>query len=88
MSVAKKENIIVATYFAFTLLMTNPPVVNWISKYAESNPLVMGWPTVWVWLQFWYMAMIGGLIYFGLKFKSWNVDYIEESFEQHIEGGK
>ena len=31
--------------------------------------------------------MIGGLIWFGLKFKSWNVEYIEESVEGHLDGG-
>jgi hypothetical protein len=88
MSVAKRENIIVAAYFIFTLIMTNPPVVNWVSNYAETTPLIFGWPTLWVWLQFWYLAMIGGLIWFGMRFKSWNVDYIEESVEQQIGGGE
>jgi len=79
--------LIVAVFFIITLLMTNPPVVNWVSAYAEENPLLFGWPTLWVWLQVWYLLMIGGLIWFGLKFKSWNVEYIEESVEGHLDGG-
>ena len=35
---------IVAVFFIITLLMTNPPVVNWVSAYAEENPLLFGWP--------------------------------------------
>jgi len=82
MPVARKESIIVAAFFVFTLVMTNPPVVSWVSKYAQSAPLMFGWPTLWVWLQFWYLVMIGGLVLFGLKLKSWNVDYIEETLRK------
>jgi len=84
-SVARKESILVVVFFVVTLLMTNPPVVYWVSRYAESVPLTLGWPTLWVWLQFWYLVMIGGLVLFGLKLKSWNVEYIEEALKKQRE---
>ena len=87
MSVAKKENVFIICFFIVTLLMTNPPVVNLINKYAETTPLTLGWPTLWVWLQFWYLVMIGGAIWFSLKFKTWSTDYIEESTESALDGG-
>lgn len=82
---AKRETMIVAVFFIITLIMTNPPVVNWVSSWAENTPLLFGWPTLWVWLQFWYMVMIVGFIYFGLSFSSWNVEYIEETVEKKIQ---
>lgn len=88
MSRTKKENIFIACFFTLTLLMTNPPVINLVSKYVETKPLTLGWPTLWVWLQFWYLTMIGGAIWFSLKFKVWNTDYIEESTESILDGGE
>lgn len=87
MSTAKKENIFIFCFFIVTFLMTNPPIVNLVNKYAETKPLTLGWPTLWVWLQFWYLVMIAGAILFSLNFKTWNTDYIEDSAESVLDGG-
>jgi len=57
------------------LLMVNPPVVTWVNEYARSHPLTFGWPTLWVWLEFWYVAGIAGFALAAAKLPAWNRDH-------------
>jgi len=40
--------VLIATVIA--LFLTNPPVLNIVNSYCKSNPLTMGWPTIWIYL--------------------------------------
>lgn len=62
MTIFKKEKFYLGV-FLVVLLAVNPPVLNIINNYARENLLTFGYPTVWVWLTFWYtVAMVVFLI--------------------------
>lgn len=88
MTTAKREKLIVIVFFLITLLMTNPPIVNVVNSYAQTKPLILGWPTLWIWLEFWYLLMIGGMIWFGLRFKTWRAEYTVDSAQSNTDGGE
>lgn len=74
----KQERKTVWIFFLITILMVNPPVLTWANEWVKQMPLLFGWPTLWLYLTFWYVVMWGGLVYFAISFKSWQVDFLEE----------
>lgn len=58
-----------------SLVMLNPPILNIINKYAYKNPLTFGFPTLWVWLEFWYIVLIIDFLVSAIKLKSWKIEY-------------
>jgi hypothetical protein len=75
---ARRNNRLVWGFLIFTVVMVNPPVVQWVNDWAKDNPLLFGWPTLWLWLEFWYMVMIVGLFIFAFVLPSWKARYVEE----------
>ena len=41
-----------------SVLMVNPPIVFWFNDYCVEHPLLFGWPTMYIWLEFWFLVMI------------------------------
>jgi len=61
--------------FFLVLLMVNPPILNIVNNYALENPFILGWPTLLVWLDFWYVAAIVDFLVGVITIKSWKKDY-------------
>ena len=61
-------------YFVLFLsvIMVNPPVVYWVNDYCIAHPLTFGWPTMFWWLEFWYVVMIADFGIAALTMKSWD----------------
>ncbi len=78
----RRESRIVWGFFLFTILMVNPPVLTWLNPLFEARPLMGGWPTMWLYLTFWYVVMFAGFLFFALKFESWKVEPLEKQFHQ------
>ena len=74
MKVSKGEKIVYGI-FVLVLIMVNPPIVHQISDFAETNPFVLGWPTLLVWLDVWYAVAIVAFLVGVLKIKAWKKDY-------------
>lgn len=66
---------IVYAIFILVLIMVNPPVLNLVNNYALQQPFTLGWPTLLVWLDFWYVVAIAAFLIGILKIKSWKKDY-------------
>ncbi len=64
--------------FILVLIMVNPPIVNIVSDYAASHPFILGWPTLLVWLNVWYIIAIIDFLVGVLVIRSWKKDYNEE----------
>lgn len=60
-----------------TLVMVNPPIINLVNDYAKENPLIMNYPTLWIWLQLWYLIGIIAFLVAALKIGNWNKEYEE-----------
>lgn len=56
------------------LIMVNPPVINIVSNYAQAHPFVLGWPTLLVWLNAWYVIAIIAFLVAVLTILSWEKD--------------
>ena len=39
-----------------SVLMVNPPIVFWFNDYCVEHPLLLGWPTMYIWLEFWFLV--------------------------------
>lgn len=64
--------------FLLVLIMVNPPIVNIVSNYAKTHPFVLGWPTLLVWLNAWYIIALIDFLVGVLTIRSWKKDYNEE----------
>jgi len=71
---SKGEKIVYALLI-LSLVMLNPPVLNVINSYAKKNPLTLNYPTLWLWLQLWYIVAIAAFLVGAIKIKSWRKDY-------------
>jgi hypothetical protein len=40
--------VLISTVIA--IFFTNPPILNIVNNYCKSNPLIFGWPTIWLYL--------------------------------------
>lgn len=39
-----------------SVLMVNPPIVFWFNDYCVEHPLLFDWPTMYIWLEFWFLV--------------------------------
>lgn len=53
------------------MVMVNPPILGIINRYAMENPLTFSFPTIWLWLQFWYSLMIVSFLVAAIRIKRW-----------------
>ena len=37
-----------------SVLMVNPPILPFVNTYCAAHPMTFGWPTLFLWLEFWY----------------------------------
>ncbi len=71
-------------FYAVLLLgvvMVNPPVVYWVNDYCAGHPLLFGWPTMYLWLEFWYLVMIVDFVLAAWKLKGWDCRQDEKPIE-------
>ncbi|MCJ7690652.1 MAG: hypothetical protein MUO60_15240 [Clostridiaceae bacterium] len=61
--------------FILVLIMINPPILNIVNSYVLENPLTLGWPTMFIWLEFWYLVAIIDFFVGIITIKSWKKDY-------------
>ncbi len=66
---------VVYAIFVLVLLMVNPPLLNGINNYALEKPFTFGWPTMLVWLDFWYIVAVVDFLVGVITIKSWKKDY-------------
>lgn len=76
MKLSRGEKTVYAV-LVLVLIMVNPPVVNLVSNYAGSHPFILGWPTLLVWLNLWYVVGIIDFLAGVLTIRSWKKDYEE-----------
>ncbi len=55
-----------------SVLMVNPPILSFVNDYCVENPLMFQYPTMWLWLEFWFVVMIIDFVIAAFKLKSWN----------------
>lgn len=74
MKLGKKEKMV---YFVLilTLIMVNPPILNLVNDYAKENPLLWKFPTLWIWLQLWYLVGIITFLIGAISIKNWKREY-------------
>lgn len=56
----------------FSVLMVNPPILNAVNAYCQGTPLTFGFPTLWLWLEFWYGVMILDFLVTAIALKEWD----------------
>lgn len=78
----RRENILVFVALGIPVVLVNPPFIGWVNDYAASNPLTLGQPTIWLWLEVWFAVMLVELILFAAKLPSWQAHYLEEQIEE------
>lgn len=66
----------------FSVLMVNPPVVYWVNDYCLTHPLTFGWPTMYLWLEFWYIVIIVAFLFSAWKLKAWDCRQDQTKIEQ------
>ncbi|SKC36769.1 hypothetical protein [Maledivibacter halophilus] len=74
MKISKGEKVIYSI-FILCLIMLNPPVLNIANNYAKTKPLTFNFPTLWIWLQIWYLVAIITFLVGAIKIKNWKKDY-------------
>ncbi|MDO5016024.1 MAG: hypothetical protein Q4E09_03345 [Eubacteriales bacterium] len=60
--------------FIISLIMANPPILGLVNNYAKDNPLTFGYPTMWVWLEFWYAVAIAAFLIGALTIRNWQTE--------------
>lgn len=84
----RRETSLVLIALAIPLVMANPPVIGLVNAYAGEEPLTLGVPTVWLWLQIWYGVMLAELVFFAARLPSWQAHAIEERIDVVTRGGR
>lgn len=74
MKISKGEKILY-TILIIAIIMLNPPVLNIVNNYAKKNPTIGNFPTLWLWLQFWYVLCIVAFLIGAIKIKNWKKEY-------------
>lgn len=64
-----------------SILMVNPPILPVVNDYCRARPLTLGWPTLWLWLEFWYGVMILDFLAAAVLLKEWNCHQDEKMIE-------
>ncbi|MQA06703.1 MAG: hypothetical protein GEV07_29705 [Streptosporangiales bacterium] len=78
----RRDTIVVVVALGIPLLLVNPPIIGWVSDYAASNPITLGQPTIWLWLELWYAVMLVELVLFAVKLPSWQAHTLEHQVEE------
>lgn len=65
--------------FILVLVCVNPPVLTIVNNYAKNNLLTFGFPTLWVWLTFWYFIATIVFLIGCFTLPSWNKEKYKES---------
>lgn len=78
MTIFKKEKFYICV-FLIVMLAVNPPILNIVNKYAQENLLTFGYPTVWVWLTFWYTLAIITFLIGAIVLPAWKKAKYKES---------
>jgi len=55
-----------------SVLMVNPPILPLINKLCVANPIIFGWPSMYLWLELWYGIMIIDFVVAAVALKPWN----------------
>ena len=55
-----------------SVLMVNPPIVYLVNDYCVEHPLTLGWPTMFLWLEFWFTVMVVDFVIAAWKLKAWD----------------
>ena len=55
-----------------SVLMVNPPILPVINDFCTVHPLTWGWPTLFLWLEFWYVVMIIDFLVAAIRLKAWD----------------
>lgn len=76
----KMEKIVIGI-FILVLIMVNPPFLGVINTFAKDTPIILGFPTVWLWLQFWYCIAIATFLIAAWRLPSWNKKKFEEGIK-------
>lgn len=84
---ANRENAIAWAFFLVTVLAVNPPVLTAVNRYFVIQPLLAGWPTMWLYLTFWYVVMLIGFVFFAMRFRSWQVEGLEREVDEQTGRG-
>lgn len=82
----RRETALVLIGLAVPLVLTNPPIIGLVNSYATAQPLTLGFPTVWLWLEIWYAVMLVELVVFAVRLPSWQAHAIEQQIEEAAEG--
>lgn len=64
------------------IVMVNPPVVYWVNDYCIANPITCGWPTMFWWLEFWFVVMIIDFAVAAWKLPEWDCHQDNQPIEQ------
>lgn len=78
----RRDTILVFVALGIPLLLVNPPVIGWVNDYAASQPITLGQPTLWLWLEVWYAVMLVELVLFAVKLPSWQAHTLEHQVEE------
>ena len=68
----KKDTFWFYLILVVSVLMVNPPILYWFNEYCIDHPITLGWPTMYVWLEFWYVVMIADFLFCAWKLKCWD----------------
>lgn len=53
------------------IIAVNPPILNLINNYSANNLLTLGFPTFWLWLEFWYVLVAVAFLIAAINLKKW-----------------
>lgn len=67
-----------------SVLMVNPPILPYVNAFCEAHPLTGGWPTLFLWLEFWYVVMIVDFLVAAIRLKAWDCS----KYDPEIKPGK
>ena len=66
----------------FAVVMVNPPVVYWANDWCRDNPILFGWPSMFLWLEFWFAVMIADFVLAALYLPEWDCRQDDSPIEQ------
>ena len=67
-----RGEIIFYVILGISIIMVNPPILMLINQYAATTPMIFNLPTIWIWLQFWYVVMMASFLIAAIRIKRWS----------------
>ena len=67
-----KGEVLFYVILVISVLMVNPPILGVVNNYCQTHPLTWSYPTLWIWLEFWFGVMIVDFVIAAWKLKAWN----------------